>query len=382
MPAGPLDRQKLLAELAPRIGEVIERAIERTKRGEVAEDYAEISSDELRQGINRDLGRAVAAFAENRPLNDVERAALGQIGDRRALQGVPLDAMLQVYRYTIDEIFNELWVAGEAGTMAPGDVMLLTRDLWRYADPVIDAAVQGYRRREVLQAVADTQGRTALVHALLLSPGGAASADPVLAAQLNPNADYVAFRARSSSGDVRALLLELQTPGALPAGAVAPHEGDVIGFAVRRPTLGPLDGVTIGVGPAGPVSALPHSLVVATRVVETAASYRQTGIHTLEQVGLQAIARSEDLLGDHLVRRHIERCEPRTPAGAELLQTIAAYLEHELSIDATATALFVHPNTVRNRLRRFERLTGSSMRNVDDLFGVRLALLRYELAEK
>ena len=42
---------------------------------------------------------------------------------------------------------------------------------------------------------------------------------------------------------------------------------------------------------------------------------------------------------------------PLVDAGARLLETLAAYFEHGSSIEATARALFVHPNTVRYRLR-------------------------------
>ncbi|MBJ7473076.1 MAG: helix-turn-helix domain-containing protein, partial [Solirubrobacteraceae bacterium] len=60
-------------------------------------------------------------------------------------------------------------------------------------------------------------------------------------------------------------------------------------------------------------------------------------------------------------------------------ETIRAVLRHDLSFDQAAAAMWVHPNTVRNRVRRYEQLTGSSLRSVDDLVAMRLALLRAEL---
>jgi len=50
--------------------------------------------------------------------------------------------------------------------------------------------------------------------------------------------------------------------------------------------------------------------------------------------------------------------EPLLSGGAALLDTLTAYLEQGSSLEATARMLFVHPNTVRYRLRRVTELTG------------------------
>ena len=50
--------------------------------------------------------------------------------------------------------------------------------------------------------------------------------------------------------------------------------------------------------------------------------------------------------------------EPLLSGGAALLDTVMTYLEQGNSLEATARLLFVHPNTVRYRLRRVTELTG------------------------
>jgi DNA-binding PucR family transcriptional regulator len=49
---------------------------------------------------------------------------------------------------------------------------------------------------------------------------------------------------------------------------------------------------------------------------------------------------------------------PLRDAGGALAETVAAYLEHGRALEGTARALFVHPNTVRYRLRRAADVTG------------------------
>ncbi len=369
--------QAFLGVVAPRLTAVIERIVKRAKTTLPA--YADVTEDDIREGLVRDLQLGITALTENRGLSDSDREGLSIIGHDRASRGIPLEQMIQVYRFTVDEIFQELWAATELGELAHEQTVAFTRKIWNYSDPMISVAIQAYRAKELEQAVADTQGRTALVHAVLLSPPGTAKIDPVHGAHLDPNGSYVAIRARSDLGNVRQLLLDLQQPGALEGAAVAPHEGDVIGYALKRPAFPAPEGVMIGVGPPGPLAALPHSFAIATRVVETAQAFGIDGVRSIDQLALQAVARTEDVLGEHLVVRFVDPCEPQTPAGEELLDTIRAVLRHDLSVDQAAAAMWVHPNTVRNRVRRYEQLTGSSLRSVDDLVAMRLALLRAEL---
>ncbi|MCF7549969.1 MULTISPECIES: CdaR family transcriptional regulator [Pseudonocardia] len=72
---------------------------------------------------------------------------------------------------------------------------------------------------------------------------------------------------------------------------------------------------------------------------------------------------------------------PVEAAGGELLRTLAAYLEGGGSLEGCARALFVHPNTVRYRLRRVSELTGRSATDPRDAHVLRTALLAGRLAE-
>jgi PucR C-terminal helix-turn-helix domain/GGDEF-like domain len=64
--------------------------------------------------------------------------------------------------------------------------------------------------------------------------------------------------------------------------------------------------------------------------------------------------------GDETARSALieEVYEPLLRGGSALLDTVMTYLEQGNSLEATARLLFVHPNTVRYRLRRVSELTG------------------------
>ena len=88
------------------------------------------------------------------------------------------------------------------------------------------------------------------------------------------------------------------------------------------------------------------------------------------------------LAGDELARgrwwrRSTGRC---CRTGTALLETLSAFLEQTSSLEATARVLFVHPNTVRYRLRRVAEVTGYTPSDPRHAFTLRLALTLGRLA--
>jgi DNA-binding PucR family transcriptional regulator len=96
---------------------------------------------------------------------------------------------------------------------------------------------------------------------------------------------------------------------------------------------------------------------------------------------------SDDLLpervlaGDGHARRHLVDAvfvplrNASQSKGGTLIDTLTAYFEHGQSLEATARALFVHPNTVRYRLRQAAELTGLSATNPREALTLQLALV-------
>jgi hypothetical protein len=83
------------------------------------------------------------------------------------------------------------------------------------------------------------------------------------------------------------------------------------------------------------------------------------------------------LAGDGHARRHLieEVYLPLAAAKGTLIETLAAYFHHGSSMEATARALFVHPNTVRYRLRQVTELSGFSPSQARDAFTLQIALV-------
>ncbi len=83
------------------------------------------------------------------------------------------------------------------------------------------------------------------------------------------------------------------------------------------------------------------------------------------------------VLGDETARARLlsEIYEPLVRAGGDLMVTAQAFLDCRGSIEATARALFLHPNTVRYRLRKMSDALGSDLGDPRHAAAVRTALV-------
>ncbi|MEJ5915362.1 PucR family transcriptional regulator [Pseudokineococcus sp. 1T1Z-3] len=89
------------------------------------------------------------------------------------------------------------------------------------------------------------------------------------------------------------------------------------------------------------------------------------------------------LSGDVRARRAVLDAvyRPLVAAGGGLAQTVTTYLEQGRSLEATARLLFVHPNTVRYRLRKVVDVTGYDATSARDALVLQVALVVGALAD-
>jgi DNA-binding PucR family transcriptional regulator len=89
------------------------------------------------------------------------------------------------------------------------------------------------------------------------------------------------------------------------------------------------------------------------------------------------------LAGDELARQRLVQIvyRPLQSTGTALVETLSAFLEQTSSLEATARVLFVHPNTVRYRLRRVTEITGYAPSDPRHALALRLALALGRLAD-
>jgi DNA-binding PucR family transcriptional regulator len=81
---------------------------------------------------------------------------------------------------------------------------------------------------------------------------------------------------------------------------------------------------------------------------------------------------------DQLQRRSLDLLA-RLEGSGQISESLVVYLENNLSVNETAEALSIHPNSVRYRIGRAEELIGRSLRELPTIVDVYLA---YQVIER
>jgi DNA-binding PucR family transcriptional regulator len=133
-----------------------------------------------------------------------------------------------------------------------------------------------------------------------------------------------------------------------------------------------------GPGPvvAGPLVGDLAAAAASTRAAVSGLRAADAWPDAPRPVTADALLPERALAGDGHARRAlvVDVFEPIARTGPVVIETLAAYLENGSSVEAAARVLFVHPNTVRYRLRRVVDVAGLTPTDSRDAYTLRLAL--------
>jgi DNA-binding PucR family transcriptional regulator len=360
----------LVAEIETELDGLVARTSDRIR--EEIPEFRRVPVDALARAIRGNVQRALVALRDLRPPTDAELEQAAAIGRERAEQGLTVDAVLHAYRISISSVWSRFGeVARERGADV-ASVLAFSETLWLWADAVMDIVAAAHREVELEQAREEQQRRDAFVLALLTGTLSAAELRRDSATHgLDADHDYVPFRARANAHRVAAAL-------AGGSGLVIALDRDLAGIAPRVPAAVP--GVACGVGPPARLPDVAHSFAVASRALQTAVAFGQEGTFSLADLSIRPAILADAPLGDAFAARYLEPLDGLGRMGAELDTTLRAWFDQEMRIEETARVLHVHPNTLRHRLRRFEQVTGASLRDPRHLVELWWALERRRLA--
>ncbi|MGO9153544.1 PucR family transcriptional regulator [Mycobacterium sp.] len=238
------------------------------------------------------------------------------------------------------------------------------RGTWdsRMEASVVDAVVRGDTGPELLSRAAALNWDTTAPATVLVgtpAPGRDGSGDSERASQ--QVRDIAARHGRAALTDVHGTWLV-----AIVSGHVSPTEkflGDLLAAFSDGPVV---------IGPTAPMlTAAYHSASEAISGMNAVAGWRGAPRPVLARELLPERA----LMGDPsaIVALHTDVMRPLADAGPTLTETLGAYLDCGGAIEACARKLFVHPNTVRYRLKRITDFTGRDPTQPRDAYVLRVA---------
>ncbi|MFB7228881.1 PucR family transcriptional regulator [Streptomyces fimicarius] len=351
---------------------------------------AAIESDraEVWQEVHHSLRHNVGSLIQPREFRESAHRTSRWIGEIRAEQGVPLDAVLHAFRMGGAMVWQDL--VDETARRDPDDVRLLVHvaaDVWNFVDEHCGIVADAYRQAE-RRLTWRRENRQRLMVAALLD-GTARIADLADAAAMLGLPEQGRYAVLAVATDPRgpgsAARPALTLPTA-PEAVVLWHPGQDAEFAIL-PLAGPpgelselaaaLDvpaGARAGIGSA--VEGL-AALGDARRLAETAlrACPASGGTVLLDEHLPDALVVSSPALAGALADRVLGPLDRLDPADRDVIvETLTAWLDADGSAQRAGARLYCHRNTVLNRLRRFEQLTGRCLTRPRDAVEVSLAL--------
>jgi len=323
----------------------------------------------------------VAAFVQWMQHPDRQPGITGEVfgaAPRELARSVTLQQAVALVKVTVDVVEEQVDLLA-----APGEEAALREAVLRFSREIAFAAAQVYARAAETRGAWDARLQALVVDALLRGETGDAVASRAAAlgwADIAPVAVAVGSVPRS---DTDAVLDAVHLAGRRgDVDVLAAVHGDRLVVVLGR-TDDPVRAITpllpeFGEGPVvvgHPVPAL----------VDAAGSARAalSGVRAVaawpaapRPVSAADLLPERVLAGDQEARTELleEVHDGLVQAGGELLDTLAAYLETGGTLEGTARLLFVHPNTVRYRLRRVADVCGLVPTDPRDAFSLRIAL--------
>ncbi|MFG3393346.1 PucR family transcriptional regulator [Streptomyces parvus] len=364
------------------------------------------------QEVHHSLRHNVGSLIQPREFREPAHRTSRWIGEVRAEQGVPLDAVLHAFRMGGAMVWQDL--VDETARRDPDDIRLLVHvaaDVWNFVDEHCGVVADAYRQAERRQSWRRENRQRLMVAALL--DGTARIADLAEAAEMLGLPEQGRYAVLAVAGGIGAVGAgsgagagsaaasragaaqhgpgaAARPPVALPAGApgatVLWHPGPDAEFAIL-PLAGSsgelsalaaaLDvpaGTRAGIGSA--VEGL-AALGDARRLAETALRTcpASGGTVLLDEHLPDALVVSSPALAGALAGRVLGPLDRLDPADRDVIvETLTAWLDADGSAQRAGARLYCHRNTVLNRLRRFEQLTGRCLTRPRDAVEVSLAL--------
>jgi hypothetical protein len=309
-------------------------------------------------------------------------------GRTRAAAGVPLTMVLEAYRVGARFIWEQ--VASTARSIgASSDVVLSAgSEMWQVLDTYSQELAEGYREEASAQALSAEQQRSALFQALF--EGHLAATNPWEAAQLLrlpqhvplvvvagevpaigrhalPRAEYILRDAGFFSTwrllpDLEVGVVSLPSPAA---------QLDRLAETLSTFALG-----RVGISPTfTDLRDTPQSLTLAQMALSSSLVEDGVTIFDRHLLGVASVSAPDFM--EHLANVALAGLDliPNKER-ITLLETLGAWLDNGGSAQKTSEQLFVHRNTVHQRLRKLEMHTGQ---NLGDPRSAALLTLAFEI---
>ena len=365
----------IIERLEARFSEIAADMLERAQRVAGYATYADPAFVAAARAHCEDHLRAFLTVArERRLLQREELAFVEEQAELRARQGVPLDALLHVYRRGHEAIFDAIVENGGSTAHGLEGSLALTGRTLPHIDSIATLFTECYLETEHELRSGVEQARRDLVDQILrgtLDPDAAAS-KRATSIGIDLDAPFLVAVCAPTGGsptvDIRSLARKLTGRDRSPTAVlvVIARDREVVALIRASCERGALrtrieqavaEGGQIAGGvslPCAGLGELPRGYAEAQRMVNRTPAGRVSILDEFSTADY--IAATADTSAARLINPTVRTAlEADAEAGGVLLDTLVAYLDASQNAGNTARSLHVHTNTVHYRLSKLSR---------------------------
>ncbi|MGQ0463860.1 MAG: PucR family transcriptional regulator [Sporichthyaceae bacterium] len=293
-------------------------------------------------------------------------------------RAVSLQQTVELVRLTVDVLEDRI-----EEVAAPGEADWLRTAVLRYSRELAFAAAQIYAQAAEARGAWDARLEAVIVDAVLRDEPDEALHSRASALGWKQSGAVTVVVGNTPSRDPADVAKAIHRLGrhaglAVLVGVQGERLVVIVGGVDDPRKAGAVVAPAFGIGPVVVGPAVPD-LASATRSAAAAlGGLRAAGAwpEAPRPVAADDLLPERAIAGDISAKRQLVEDVYRRlrDAGPAVLETVEAFLEQTGSLEATARLLFVHPNTVRYRLRRVTEVTGLSPTTARSAFTLRIAL--------
>ncbi|MEO3874384.1 helix-turn-helix domain-containing protein [Nonomuraea sp. B12E4] len=405
------ERARILSELLGDLQSLADAAVAAMR--EEIPGYAAQGPDfhaDVRDQVVKHYGAKLAVLLEERTVTFEDISFTRRAAMRRARAGVALADYINAFRVG-QQVFWESVVA-RAGERPAGREAALTlaAPLMRYCDFASTHAANAYMEFQQYAAAEAVRESRDLLETLLaggvptrgtelaaaqahgLAPDARTPLLVVIAVLLGPPTAVAAGPDRGADARHAACAAIARTGGNGTRTLSVVRQSEIVAIPVLGPHAGPeelcdrlqavleslaSEGIRLAMG-ISTVSAGPAQIPQAYQEARAVLDFvpEEGGVAALPRITpFEYLALKADDTARHLVDPRITSllAEDRARGGV-LTATIRAFAAADLNLRAAAERLQIHPNTAQYRLRRIQERTGRSLRSINDLVDLLVAI--------
>ncbi|NUU24124.1 MAG: helix-turn-helix domain-containing protein [Streptomycetaceae bacterium] len=303
---------------------------------------------------------------------------------RELTRAITLPQTVELVRVTIEVVESQI-----DDLAAPGYAQVLREALLLYSREIAFATAQVYAHAAEARGAWDARLEALVVHSLLRGEADEGILSRAAALGWGSPESVMVVVGNAPDGDTQAVVDSIHRASRhAKLNVLTGVQGDrlvvILGGAddplrATRTLIGQFGPGAIVVGPS-----VPDLLAAVGSAQSAIAGHRACAAwpDAPRPVLADDLLPERALAGDDEARRLLveEIYIPLHAAGSALLETLSVYLEQASSLEGAARMLFVHPNTVRYRLRRVMDVTGLVPTEARSAFTLQVSLILGRLA--